>query len=294
MNSENPQASHKPVLLQEVVRLLNPAAGKTYLDLTAGGGGHATVIAAAIGERNLTLVDADPYAAAALGHKFPKATIYNSSFADQLTRLKEQGQLFDMILADLGLSSLQLDASSRGFSFLRDGPLDMRFNPSSGLPLRERLEHISTVELEKILRDYGQEKAARAISRRIKSTHPQTTLELAQLVAETKAGKIYKKRLHPATQTFMALRIWMNDEIEQLTALLQVAPSLLRPAGRLAVISFHSLEDRLVKHAFKDLAEGTYSAEYLLKTSKPAVPSIHSLASHPQARSAKLRVLERF
>ncbi len=263
------------------------------MDLTAGGGGHAREIAKTVIQDGLTLVDADPQVTKNLEKEFPRAEIYNNDFADQILKFKDQGRTFDMILADLGLSSLQLNASSRGFSFLQDGPLDMRFNNHRGSSLQELLDRISAVELENILREYGQEYAAREISRRIKSLHPTTTLELAKLVAKVKSKNYRKKHLHPATKTFMALRIWVNDELKQLEDLLQTAPLLLRQAGRLAIISFHSLEDRLVKHSYKDLADGDYDAEYFIKNDKTIIPSIGSLASHPQARSAKLRVLQR-
>ena len=263
------------------------------MDLTAGGGGHAREIAKTVTQDGLTLVDADPQVTKNLEKEFPRAEIYNNDFADQILKFKDQGRTFDMILADLGLSSLQLNASSRGFSFLRDGLLDMRFNNHRGLSLQELLDRVSAVELENILREYGQEYAAREISQRIKSLRPTTTLELAKLVAKVKSKNYRKKHLHPATKTFMALRIWVNDELKQLEDLLQTAPLLLKQAGRLAIISFHSLEDRLVKHSFKDLADGDYDSEYFIKNNKTIIPSISSLASHPQARSAKLRVLQR-
>lgn len=293
VNLENFSSNHKPVLLTEVIDLLNPKQGESYLDLTAGGGGHARKIAKIVTQDNMTLVDADPQVAENLKNEFAQATIYNNDFADQILKLKNQSRRFDMILADLGLSSLQLNALSRGFSFLKDGPLDMRFNNQRGLSLEELLDRTSAVELENILREYGQERSAREISRRIKSLHPKTTLELAQLIVRVKLKNSRKSRIHPATKTFMALRIWVNDELKQLEDLLQIAPLLLNPAGRLAVISFHSLEDRPVKHAFRDLADGDYDCSYFIKSTKPIIPSIKSLAAHPQARSAKLRVLQR-
>ena len=263
------------------------------MDLTAGGGGHARAIAAVVGPRRLTLVDADPQAASNLKREFPAAKIYNSNFADQLRRFENRGSAFDMILADLGFSSLQLNDPARGFSFQTDGPLDMRLDTRQGDSLADLLERASAPELEAVLRDYGQEKAAKRIAVRIKSQRPQTTLELARLISEVKGGRARTRRLHSATKSFMALRIWTNGELDQLENLLATAPGLLRPAGRLAVISFHSLEDRLVKHAFRDLADGEYSSAYFIKNKKPIIPSIASLASHPQARSAKLRVLQR-
>ena len=263
------------------------------MDLTTGGGGHARAIAAVVGQQNLTLIDADPLAVSNLKQEFAAAKIYNNNFADQLRQFKDQGLAFDMILADLGLSSLQLNAKDRGFSFRTDGPLDMRFDNRQGDTLADLLERASAVELATILKDYGQEQAAERIAVRIKSQRPQTTLELARLISEVKGKHFRNRRLHPATKSFMAFRIWTNDELGQLRTLLATAPELLQPRGRLAVISFHSLEDRLVKHAFKDLADGEYSSAYFIKNKKPIIPSTDSLAAHPQARSAKLRVLQR-
>ena len=294
MNLKRSSFNHKPVLLREVIDLLNPQKGESYLDLTSGGGGHAGEIAQIVSQNNLTLVDADPQVTADLEKRFPSAKIYNNNFADQILIFKDQNNKFDMILADLGLSSLQLNEPSRGFSFLKDGPLDMRFNTRQGLTLQELLRQATDMEIETILKEYGQEKSAKKISKQIKLLQPQTTSELAQLVTQVKSRHFSKKHLHPATQTFMALRIWVNDELGQLKKLLQTAPLLLNPAGRLAIISFHSLEDRLVKHAFRDLADGDYDSSFFIKNNKPIIPSIESLASHPQSRSAKLRVLQRY
>lgn len=295
MNSKVNQPHHKPVLLAEVLNLLDPRRDETYLDATTGGGGHATEIAQIIGQKNLTLIDADPQVVANLKLKFRQATIYNNNFANQVLELQNQNIQFNMILADLGLSSLQLEDPDRGFSFLRDGPLDMRFNYNLGSSLQSLLNQSSASEIETILKKYAQERAAKQISLQIKLQKPQTTLELAQLVTEVKPKRFFKKHLHPATQTFMALRIWTNNEADQLASFLKTAPQLLKPAGRLAIISFHSLEDRLVKHAFKDLAAaGKYDCSYFIKNGKPIIPTINSLVSHPQARSAKLRVLQRY
>ena len=285
---------HIPVLLTEVIDLLDPKIGETYLDVTAGKGGHAREIAKIIGQSNLTLVDADPQVVASLKQEFAQATLYNNNFADQVLEFRNQNRQFDMILADLGVSSMQLNAPNRGFSFQYDGPLDMRLDNRHGFTLQALLDHTSEAELTSVLREYGQEKAAKRISQLIKSRRPQTTLELAQIVARAKSRHFYKKHLHPATQVFMALRIWTNDELGQLAKLLQIAPLLLKPAGRLAIISFHSLEDRLVKRTFRDLADGDYDASYFMKNKKPIISSDDSLSLHPQARSAKLRILQRY
>ena len=294
VNLNNFASDHRPVLLPETLRLLNPKIGESYLDATAGGGGHAREIAKILDSATITLIDADPQVIANLTGEFAGATLYNNHFFDQMKKLKDQDLNFDMILADLGLSSLQLNDPARGFSFRYPASLDMRFNPQSDLSLAQRLDQVDAEQLASILRQYGQERHSRPIANAIKTQRPQTTTALAELVTSIKNRRGFKRRLHPATQTFMALRIWVNDELSQLAGLLEIAPQLLNPGGRLAIISFHSLEDRLVKRAFKDLSQAGYESSYFLKTKKPIIPPIGALATHPQARSAKLRVLERF
>lgn len=288
----HPNHRHRPVLLAEVLRCLNPQREQTYLDATAGAGGHAQAIP--IKQKNLTLIDADPVAVAHLHQQLPAATIYNDNFASRTRALFEQGQLFDFVLADLGVSKQQLTDASRGFSWQHDGPLDMRFNNQLGLTLQERLDRTTVSELTDIIGTYGEEPAASLIARHIKLVQPQTTTQLAQLISQVKAAKkSSKQHLHPATQTFMALRIWVNDELSQVADFLDTAPWLLKPAGKLAVISFHSLEDRLVKRAFRHLTDSLYESDHLLLTNKPITPSITTSVTHVESRSAKLRVLQR-
>ena len=287
----NLQGLHQPVLLKEVRQHLAPKPPETYLDLTAGGGGHAQVLATILGEESLTLIDADPSAIADLKQRFKQATCHHGNYARHLANFQRQGITFDLIFADLGLSSIQLQAAERGFSFNLDGRLDMRFDPSVGQPLLQRLEQTDKQTLTRILFDYGQEREASAIAAAILEQKPQTTLDLASLVSKLKRKP--RRRIHPATQTFMALRIWVNDELSNLKVLLEIAPFLLKDKGRLAIISFHSLEDRLIKHAFRDLADGDYDSSYFLKNKKPIVPDKETLVSFPQARSAKLRILGR-
>ena len=285
----NLQGIHQPVLLNEVCQELAPQPQETYLDLTAGGGGHAQVLATIVGEENLTLIDADPTAISGLRQRFKQATCHHGSYTQHLIDFKQQGRSFDLILADLGLSSIQLQTAERGFSFTLTGPLDMRFNHLVGQPLLQLLEQTNQQTLTQVLLDYGQEREAAAIAKAILKQKPQTTSDLARLVVDVK--KQSKRRLHPATQTFMALRIWVNDELSNLKVLLEIAPLLLKNKGRLAIISFHSLEDRLIKHAFRDLADGDYDSSYFIKNKKPIIPTQEALVSLPQARSAKLRVL---
>ena len=285
------QNAHIPVLLDAVINYLAPKASKSYLDVTAGYGGHAAHISSVIGEDNLSLIDCDQDALRILKRDFPKATVYPGRFAQVLAQLTNKSCRYDMILADLGVSSPQLDNSRRGFSFSQDALLDMRMDQADGnLTAAEAITKLSVADLTTVIRDYGEEPKARKIAEAIKATPPSTTLELADLVKHIMPG--YSKR-HPATKTFQALRIYVNQELDQLAALLRLAPTMLKPAGRLAVITFHSLEDRQVKRVFKDLSSVGYDAEYLLLTKKPVRPSQQEIVSNPRARSAKLRVLQR-
>lgn len=284
------QNSHIPVLTDEVLALLAPKAQETYLDVTAGYGGHANHVTQTVAQENLSLIDRDEQATRVLKRMFPKADIYEGDFAQILDKLNRQSCRYDMILADLGVSSPQIDDSSRGFSFLKDAPLDMRMDQSSGSTVADALRHMSLLELTTVLKDYGQEPKAAAIAQAIKRYKPTTTLELAAVVKRVRFGRSKK---HPATKTFQALRVYINQEPQQLSGLLSLAPQLLPPKGRLAIISFQSLEDKLVKHTFRDLANSGYDSEYRLLTKKPVRPSQQEIAFNPRSRSAKLRVLQR-
>ena len=285
------QNTHVPVLLDTVVKYLAPQVSECYLDTTAGYGGHAARVGRIIGEANLSLIDCDPEAQEVLKKDFPKATIYSGKFAQVLAQLKSQSCQYDMIMADLGVSSPQLDNSRRGFSFLQDAPLDMRMDPVNGGPtVAEVITNLNVTDLTAVIRSYGEESKARLIAQALKATPPSTTIELADLVKRVKPGH---SRKHPATKTFQALRIYVNQELEQLSSLLELAPTMLKPAGRLAIITFHSLEDRLVKRRLKGLATVGYDSEYLALTKKPVRPSQQEIVFNPRARSAKLRVLQR-
>lgn len=277
--------------------MLKPLEGRSinYLDLTAGSGGHAAAVVRAIGSANLTLVDRDPAACLALRSRWPdpEVEIHHSWSADFLrTRPPLRGQV-DFLLADLGWSMDQVMDAGRGFSFSRDGRLDMRYDPSLGQPLAVRLDQVRQTELEHYLRDYGQEPKARALAAAIKQLRPQTTLELVRLIAAVKGNGRHRRRIHPATQVFQALRMWVNDEIHQLEVLLREAPEWLRPGGMVGIISFHSVEDRLVKQAWAELSQPGYDCRFRLLTRKPISPSASEIASNPASRSAKLRVLVR-
>jgi len=282
---------HTPVLLEQVVSLLDPKSGERYLDLTAGYGGHADAIVSRIGDAGLAvLVDRDDNAIrelAPLGDK--GARIVRSDFASAAETFVGEGEQFDMVLVDLGVSSPQLDREERGFSFLRDGPLDMRMDQSQARSAGDIVNQASEDELFEIIRMYGEEYPARArrIAQSIVSRRPLgTTSELAQAVSSA-YGPGYHKR-HPATRTFQALRIALNDELGQLQRLLPLLPRLLNPGGRVAIISFHSLEDRLVKRYFAEQAASGYEAELALVSKKPILGKLSDV-HNPRARSATLR-----
>lgn len=280
--------SHVPVLLEAVLDTLQPQPGETYLDLTAGYGGHARAVLSNVGAGSLlTLVDRDEQAIADLQElKKQGARVIQSDYLSAAQALKSNAESFDLILMDIGVSSPHLDKPERGFSFQTEGPLDMRMDQSSGITASELIDSSSEEELIRILREYGQEPRARVIARALVEARPlHTTLELAQLVEKTigRRGKI-----HPATRTFQALRIAVNDELKQLEHTLPLVLDILKPGGRVAVISFHSLEDRLVKQFFKNEAEGGYEARIKLITKKPRSGATEDVFNR-RARSAKLR-----
>lgn len=288
---ENPpqQLQHRPVLLNSVVHVLAPRVGESYLDLTAGYGGHAKAVIDKIGSARLaTLVDRDQTAIAALKPLGEEgARIIHSDFAAAAGKLYKAGEQFDLVLIDLGVSSPQLDNRERGFSFMGEGPLDMRMDPSSGLSAAEWLKVVSEKELAEVLRDYGEEPHALNIARAIKRAMPlKTTAELAKVVEDAYHGK--RGKIHPATRTFQAIRIAVNDELGQLRRTLPLALELTKPGGRLAIISFHSLEDRIVKHFLKEQASAGYEATLKILTKQPVEGATEDV-NNPRARSAKLR-----
>lgn len=281
---------HVPVLMREVLELLAPQAGESYLDLTAGYGGHAgAVLELTKTLGSATLIDRDPAAVDVLKDKFKDTQILHSDFLSASQKLLGQGRKYDIILADLGVSSLHLDEASRGFSFSQGGPLDMRMDPTQHLSASEIVNGWSERNLADILKRYGQERKSRQIAKNIVSARPiRTTDQLADLVA--KAYR-FRSKIHPATRTFQALRIAVNDELGQLAHSLPLMLELLSPGGRLAIISFHSLEDRLVKQAFKQAADMGYEAQIRVLTKKPITPKDDEIDFNPRARSAKLRAV---
>jgi 16S rRNA (cytosine1402-N4)-methyltransferase len=282
---------HLPVLLDDVVKLLDPQKGESYLDLTAGYGGHASVILEKTGNyHGSVLVDRDDYAIQHLSSLTTKrAQLMHTDFLSAAKKLVEENKQFDLLLVDLGVSSPQLDQSDRGFSFKNSGPLDMRMDRRQETSAETLVNEASVSELTRIIHEYGDEpfRQAQAIANAIVSARPlQETAELAEVVARTIRGKWGKT--HPATRTFQALRIAVNDELQQVEQLLPLIPRLLAPKGRVAIISFHSLEDRLVKRYFKDQRDAGFEAELTELTKKPVAGNLHDV-HNPRARSAKLR-----
>ena len=290
-------APHTSVLLESVLDFLQPRPGSGFraLDCTLGAGGHAFgLLERSAPDGRLVGLDADPraleLAAARLAPFGGRVTLLNRNFGD-LAELDLEP--VDAIVFDLGLSSMQLDSSGRGFSFRADEPLDMRFDPQAELATAaELLNTLPEADLERILREYGEEPRARRLARTIaqrRHDRPlQTTTDL--VAAVTAALGPARGRIHPATRTFQALRIAVNDELQALQAGLDAAVHLLQPHGHLAVISFHSLEDRIVKWRFRGYAD---DGLVRILTRKPVTPMDEEARANPRARSAKLRVVER-
>lgn len=277
---------HVPVLLEETISALNPKKGDRYLDLTAGYGGHAEKVIEAIGDESLaTLVDRDSYAVDKLRAKFPKARVIQSDFVAAVELLGKEGTKFNLVLADLGVSSVQLDQEERGFGFKNDSELDMRMDQGQDLTAKEVLNGYKEVDLARILKEYGDEPRARRIAGLICEARPvNSTTELETIVKRVYPG--YSKK-NPATRTFQAIRIEVNDEMGQLQRLLGSIDSVLEQQARLAIITFHSLEDGIVKKFFKEnsgIYDGMLKDLKVLKSSD-TIDSIRNLRS----RSAILR-----
>ncbi len=286
----NTKTIHIPVLLNEVLSTLKPKNGDTYLDLTAGYGGHAQAILQKTGYAAATLVDRDMNAIKTLQEVFAGKNVefVRNDFYHASQQLFKQKRSFDIILADLGVSSPHLDNASRGFSITADGPLDMRMDESAALSAYDIVNSYGMKELRDILIRYGEEPKANKIAQLIVDHRPiETTQQLATIVAKAWPGH---SRVHPATRTFQAIRIAVNDELTQLERSLPLWMNLLAPGGRLAVISFHSLEDRVVKQYFKEHTD-SYDTELTGLTTKPLTAGQPELVINPRARSAKLRAV---
>jgi len=284
---------HQPVLLSEVIDVLAPKPGQSYLDLTGGYGGHGSAIFAHTkAEKGSVLVDRDEQAVEALRARFKDsgAQIVRGDFLNALKELSAEGRKFDLILADLGVSSPHLEDADRGFAFSLSGPLDMRMDRSQELRAYDLVNASSQEELKRILIDYGEEPQAGRIASAIVANRPiDNTKDLAAIIARTAGFRARHAKTHPATRSFQALRIAVNDELGQLEQALPLMSGLLAAGGRMAVISFHSLEDRIVKQFLADKAGNRYDSELELLTKRPITASRDELVSNPRARSAKLR-----
>jgi len=286
------QNLHSPVLLNEVLDVLAPKEGDSYLDLTSGYGGHSSeILERTSNYKQAVLCDRDPEAITYLEEHFADKgiTLVQKTFSEACDELIEKSARFDMILADLGVSSPHLDMANRGFSVLKSGPLDMRMDQSTGRTAADIVNCAGEKEIETILRTYGEEPKARRIAHAIMLQRPfSTTAELAECIKRVYGG--YTKH-HPAVRSFQALRIAVNDELVLLMKMLPKAIKLLAPGGRLGVITFHSLEDRIVKQFFADLGDMGYEAEIAILTKKPVTPTQYEVSFNPRARSSKLRAV---
>jgi 16S rRNA (cytosine1402-N4)-methyltransferase len=291
---------HVPVLLKDAIEFLHVRPGATVADCTLGMAGHAAEIVRKVGSQgHLIGFDRDPEALALakeqlenvaneLGSQAPKITLIGEAFSS-IARHVEPASL-DGILADFGISSLQLGEAQRGFSFSADGVLDMRMDTRQGPTAAQVVNEASEHELANLIYEYGEERRSRRIARAIVRGRPVTTTgQLARIVA-TAAPAMKQDRIHPATRTFQALRIYVNRELDEIRALLEAAPSLLKPSGRLVVISFHSLEDRIAKDSLRD---GAHKEIWEILTKKPVTPDEDEIESNLRSRSAKLRAAER-
>jgi 16S rRNA (cytosine1402-N4)-methyltransferase len=290
---------HTPVLSQDVIRYLAVREGGAYLDCTLGLAGHASQIARLLGPTgHLIGFDRDPKAlelagqrlaalAEELGDKMPKLTLIGEAFS-KVAEHVAPGSL-DGLLADFGVSSMQLDEPERGFSFQADGPLDMRQDTRQSLTAAQVVNEMDERDLANLIYEYGEERRSRRIARAIVRARPVTTTgQLARIVAGS-APAMKSERIHPATRTFQALRIHVNRELDEIRQLLEAAPKLLKPSGRLVVISFHSLEDRIAKDVLREqAAKGIWE----VMTRKPVVAGEAETDRNPRSRSAKLRAAE--
>jgi 16S rRNA (cytosine1402-N4)-methyltransferase len=310
VNPDPIRSPHQPVLYQHILDYLKPASPGKYVDGTVGAGGHAAGILAASAPEGLLLgLDVDERAIALARQKTAgfgsRVIIKRASYTSLRNQLEELGwENVEGVLLDLGISSMQLDNAQRGFSFLKEAPLDMRFDNSQKLTAGELVNELSQKELARIIREFGEEPRANQIAAAIVRNRPiQTTTELAALITAVHKGK--RGRTNPATKTFQALRMATNDELNRLAHGLEQAIEALGKGGRLAVISFHSLEDRLVKQLFQRESRDCicppeqvictcgHHASLKVITKKPVIPSEEEVTANPRSRSAKLRVAQK-
>ena len=308
--SQEPQ--HIPVLLNEIIDILSPESQGTYVDGTIGLGGHASAILdASVPNGRVIGIDLDPYAleltSNRLGNKDNRLTLVHGNFRD-LDQILTQNSVptVDGILLDLGVSSMQLDTPNRGFSFLHSGQLDMRMNPNQTISALKIVNETKTEQLANIIYEFGEERWSRRIARAIDQARRTSKIKTTQQLAETISAAVPRKkryqRIHPATRTFQALRIAVNQELENLDIVLNHAIDALKAGGKLCVISFHSLEDRIVKRRFQKLArpsndlglklpaQNLHPPPIKIVTKRPITASEEEISKNPRARSAKLRV----
>ena len=305
------KALHIPVLAKESTKVMMTASKGLYLDATAGFGGHTQLILESLDNQgHLIAADRDQDSIAYLKSQFshPQLTILKSNFKSLRTEISQPDRFFafDGIIADLGVSSHQLDSKERGFSFKKDAELDMRMDQSTGISAKDWINTAAEDEISGVIWKYGEESYSRRIAKAIieqRSIKPlSSTLELADLIYQLKKHSIKKEKKHPATKTFQAIRIHINDELEELRSLLDFGLERLKPGGRIVIISFHSLEDRIVKRFFRDNSridpnlsklpniEDTSKLKVILKKIKP---SDEEIKINPRARSAILRAAEK-
>jgi 16S rRNA (cytosine1402-N4)-methyltransferase len=305
---------HLPVLPDEVIHFLKPENGKIYLDGTLGGGGHAALILNKAPDALLIGIDRDQSAltaaAARLADFTDRATLIHGDFAAVVELLKTHDiAALDGFILDLGVSSHQLDTGERGFSFQQDAPLDMRMDVSSGVTAADLVNDLPERELERIVSEYGEERWAKRIAAFIVKERAElpitTTFRLVDIIKGAVPKAKWDERIHPATRTFQALRIAVNSELDSLDQGMRGALDLLKPGGRGVIISFHSLEDRIVKHIFREYAHGCTCPRQLpicvcgnlprvkIMTTRPVTATEAETDTNPRARSAKLRVVEK-
>lgn len=292
MSTKEHPPQHVPVLLDKVLELLNPKSGENYLDLTAGYGGHATeILRRTENYQASVLVDRDINAINALKPFEEKGVrLIHDDFLATVKELIKEGRKYSLLLVDLGVSSPQLDRATRGFSFRNDGPLDMRMDSRQELTAAKVINFYTEEDLTNIIVKYGEEpyNYAKRIAGTIIAGRPiESTGQLSDLIERSHRGR--RKKIHPATRTFQAVRIHVNDELSQVEQLMPLLPELLATGGRVGIISFHSLEDRIVKRYFADQAASGYEAELNILTKKPIDGSTYDV-HNPRSRSAKLRV----
>jgi 16S rRNA (cytosine1402-N4)-methyltransferase len=296
----NPELRHVPVLLNEALQYLAVKPGSTVVDCTLGLAGHSAEIVRRLGPTGRLIgFDRDPQAMelaaakldavrAELGEQAPQVELIAEAFSSAPLHVADG--TVDALLADFGVSSLQLDEAARGFSFMAEGPLDMRMDTRRGETAAQVVNEASERELADLIYEHGEERRSRRIARAIVRGRPVTTTGQLARIVRAAAPAMKQDRIHPATRTFQALRIYVNRELDEIRALMEAAPRLLKPSGRLAVISFHSLEDRIVKDSLRD---GAQKRIWTILTKKPVTAGEEEIERNPRARSAKLRAGEK-